>query len=48
MVVTRVCPKCKKIAAKYTFNAHGILAFTKCHYCGYDAEQYAKDLKEKK
>ena len=48
MVVVRVCPKCKKIAAVYTFSKHGVLAFTRCNYCGYSAEQYAEDLRETK
>lgn len=46
MIAIRVCPKCKKVAAVYTSNSHGVLAFTKCNYCGYNAEQYVKDLTE--
>ena len=48
MTVIKMCPKCRKQSAEYTFNAHGVLAFTRCNYCGYSARQYAEDLRETK
>lgn len=48
MKILRTCPKCKKIAAEYGYNKAGNLAFCRCNYCGYSAEDYAKDLKEGK
>ena len=48
MTVIKMCPKCRKQSAEYTFNAHGVLAFTRCNYCGYSAKQYAEDLRETK
>jgi Zn ribbon nucleic-acid-binding protein len=48
MEVTRICPKCKKLAAKYRFNKAGNLAFYECVHCGYSAKDYVRDLKGKK
>jgi Zn ribbon nucleic-acid-binding protein len=45
--VVRFCPKCKKQAAEYRYNKAGNLAFVGCINCGYSAEDYARDLKEK-
>ena len=47
-MVVRMCPKCKKIAAEYKYNAAGNLVFSECVYCGYSSEDYAEDLKEGK
>lgn len=47
MTVVRFCPRCHKQAAEYRFNAAGNLVFHVCVLCGYSAEDYARDLKEK-